>query len=81
MTHGVQINGVHCNICHLLDPMHIFQNVGSSIWEHVIGKRDNVSIREDLRVAGRMRQAWPRGEGGHVHLPLAPWIISKKEEK
>ena len=71
----------HLKINHLLDPMHIFKNVGSSIWEHVIGKRDNVSVREDLRVAGRMRQAWPREEGGHVRLPSAPWIISKKEEK
>ena len=71
----------HLKINHLLDPMHIFKNVGSSIWEHVIGKRDNVSVREDLRVAGRMRQAWPREEGGHIRLPLAPWIISKKEEK
>ena len=71
----------HLKINHLLDPMHIFKNVGSSIWEHVIGRRDNVTVREDLRVAGRMRQAWPREEGGHVRLPLAPWIISKKEEK
>ena len=61
--------------------MHIFKNVGSSIWEHVIGKRDNVSVREDLRVAGCMRQAWPREEGGHVGLLPASWIISKKEEK
>lgn len=61
--------------------MHIFKNVGSGIWEHVIGKRDNVGVREDLQVVGRMRQAWPREEGGHVRLPPAPWIISKKEEK
>ena len=71
----------HLKINHLLDPMHIFKNVGSSIWEHIIGRRDNVSVREDLRVAGRMRQAWPREEDGHVRLPPAPWIISKKEEK
>ena len=28
----------HLNITHLLDPMHIFKNVSSSLWRHISSK-------------------------------------------
>ena len=36
-------------INHLLDPMHIFKNVGQILWEHLIGAQDNKKAREDLQ--------------------------------
>ena len=62
--------------------MHIFKNVASTLWDHLIGARDSVNVREDLRNIGRMRQAWPRiGLRGKIELPRAPWMLLKTEEK
>lgn len=35
-------------ICHLLDPMHIFKNVGHSLWQHLVGLKDTMTTRNDL---------------------------------
>lgn len=69
-------------IQHLLDPMHIFKNVGENIWEHIIGKRDTLGAREDLRSMNRLpREAEPQiGNRGVIVLPKAPWILSKVEQ-
>ena len=69
-------------INHLLDPMHIFKNVGSLIWDHLIGAKDSRSAREDLRQADVMEEYWPRVHGdGRIELPKVPWILTKKEQK
>ena len=69
-------------INHLLDPMHIVKNVASNIWDHMIGKRDCIAIREDLRLIDRLPTTWPSvRENGKVFLPKAPWILTKKEQK
>ena len=36
-------------ITSLLDPMHIFKNVGQTIWDHFIGIKDKGGWREDLK--------------------------------
>ena len=66
-------------INHLLDPMHIFKNVGSIIWEHITGNRDSKSARDDMQLVGRMRNVWPKVVGDRCTLPKAPWVLSKKD--
>ena len=69
-------------INHLLDPMHIFKNVAQQIWDHITSARDNLGVREDLQLSGRLPLAWPReGQNGKIILPKAPWILNKEEEK
>jgi hypothetical protein len=29
-------------ICHLLDPMHIFMNVASNLWDHIMSRKDDL---------------------------------------
>ena len=69
-------------IQHLLDPMHIFKNVAQTIWDHLIGKKDSIGAREDLRSIRRLpTSAVPRaGPSGRMVLPKAPWILAKKEQ-
>ena len=39
----------HVKISHLLDPMHIFKNVSSSLWKIISSKEsDTLAIRRDL---------------------------------
>ena len=39
----------HLNIFHLLDPMHIFKNVSSSLWRHISSKKSGIlTIRRDF---------------------------------
>ena len=39
----------HIKNSHLLDPMHIFKNVSSSLWMHIsLNKSDTLAIRRDL---------------------------------
>ena len=69
-------------INHLLDPMLIFKNVSQKIWDHITSARDNLGVREDLQLSGRLPLAWPReGQNGKVILPKAPWILSKEEKR
>ena len=68
-------------INHLLDPMHIFKNVGYLIWEHLIGQRDTLRAQKDLKDMGRMEYLWPKMDGNRVLLPKAPWVLIKREEE
>lgn len=71
-------------INHLLDPMHIFKNVGQILWEHLVGTRDNKKSRDDLQEAEilHMQSYWPvMGEGNVVTLPKVPWVLTQQEEK
>ena len=39
----------HLKITHLLDPMHIFKNVSSSLWRNISSKQsDTLAVRKDL---------------------------------
>ena len=69
---------------HLLDPMHIFKNVGQILWEHLVGAWDNKKAQDDLQEADvlHMQMYWPIiGEGNAVTLPNVPWILTQQEEK
>ena len=69
-------------INHLVDPMHIFKNVAQNIWDHLIGARDSLGVREDMHSIGRLSDTWPReAPSGKIVLPKAPWILTKGEEK
>ena len=71
-------------INHLLDPMHIFKNVGQILWEHLVGTQDNKKSRDDLQEAEilHMQSYWPvMGEGNVVTLPKVPWVLTQQEEK
>ena len=62
--------------------MHIFKNVASSLWEHMIGLKDSIGIRMDLQSINRMEHAWPiEKPNGKVCLPKASWILSASEER
>lgn len=68
-------------IHHLLDPMHVFKNVGQAIWDHVTGKKDSLGAREDMRSIRRLpASAAPRmGPRGKIVLPKAPWIMARAD--
>ena len=78
----------HINISHLLDPMHIFKNVSSSLWSHISLKQSEALTIMDSHIisSNTKKKDWPRqvnrGEvspswsfkEGHV-----PWILMKDE--
>lgn len=50
----------HLLIGHLLDPMHIFKNVGHSLWKHITGAKDTRAARDDLREIGVKKSLWTK---------------------
>ena len=69
-------------INHLLDPMHIFKNVGEVLWKTITGKKESKGQRDDLQDQGRMQEMWVCTKAdGKVVLPRAPWVLSKVEEQ
>ena len=64
-------------IHHLLDPMHCFKNIAVAIWQHICGHKDSYNCRVDLKEVHVMHQCWPQE---NVHLPNAPWILTKEEK-
>ena len=51
----------HLKITHLLDPMHIFKNVSSSLWRHISSKQsDTLVVRKDLITSKTKKKHWPR---------------------
>ena len=73
----------HLKNQHCLDPMHVFKNVGQAIWDHIIGKKDSLGAREDMRAIRRLPpSASPRmGPRGKMILPKALWILSRVEQE
>ena len=61
---------------YLLDPMHIFKNVGKSLWKHMIGYKDSVNAHLDLKKMGTKLAYWPkhRGTFQKLYSPKAPKI-------
>ena len=69
-------------INHLLDPMHIFKNVGELLWKTISGKKESKGQRDDLQAEGRMQELWAVTKpNGLVALPKAPWVLRKVEEQ
>ena len=58
--------------------MHCLKNVAVSIWQHIIGQKDNINSREDLKETNIIRKMWPCENG---LLSEAPWILSKEERR
>jgi hypothetical protein len=51
----------HLKIGHLLDTMHIFNNVSSSLWRHIsLNKSNTLAIRRDLIALNTKKRHWPR---------------------
>ena len=77
----------HLKIVHLLDPMHIFKNVSSSLWRHISSKKSyTLAIRRDLISSNTKNKQWPkkenRGEVGHswsFKEGDVPWILKKDD--
>ena len=63
--------------------MHVFKNVGQAIWEHITGKKDSLSVREDMRAIRRLPPSTsPRmGPSAKMILPKASWILSRVERE
>lgn len=61
----------------LLDPMHIFKNVGESIWKHMIGEKDTTTARHDLKESNTKKEYWIKD--GEDHAPKSPWTFTKEE--
>ena len=57
-------------INNLLDPMHIFKNVGQTIWDHIIGVKDKCGWQEDLSESNRE----------HMFNVGSTWTMSKEED-
>jgi hypothetical protein len=77
----------HLKISHLLDPMHIFKNVSSSLWRHISSKEsDTLVVRRDLISSKTKKKHWPRQETrGEVGPSWSfkegdvPWILKKDD--
>ena len=63
--------------------MHVFKNVGQAIWDHITGKKDSLSVREDMRAIRCLPpSASPcMGPSGKMILPKAPWILSQVQQE
>ena len=76
----------HLKITHLLDTMHLFKNVSSSLWRHISLKQsDALAIRKDIITSKNKKKHWPRqleSTGSEVVVPSdqyfkegdVPWI-------
>ena len=69
----------HLLIGHLLDPMHIFKNVGVSLWRHMMGGKDTKVARDDLKEIGVKKHLWARvnnnnGKVTHLNRTLEIFI-------
>ena len=74
----------HLKISHLLDPMHIFKNVSSSLWRHKSSKESNtLVVRKDIIASKTKKYRWPRKESKGDEGPSnwsfkegdVPWIF------
>ncbi|MCO5570704.1 hypothetical protein L7F22_024431 [Adiantum nelumboides] len=68
-------------ICHLLDPMHIFKNVGHSLCKHLTGLKDTEQAKNDLKERNCKSDLWPRvdEELGRKEYAHAPWVLTPTE--
>ena len=60
--------------------MHIFKNVGQTLWEHLSRAQDNKKACKDLQEAQilSMQTYWPIvGEGNVITLTSVPWVLTQ----
>ncbi len=71
----------HLKIFHLLDPMHIFKNVGHSLWKHLVGLKDSPASRASLVEYNSKPKLWPRENNvsRNIEHPKAPWVLTPEE--
>jgi hypothetical protein len=75
----------HLKIAHLLYPMHIFENVSSSLWRYIsLNESDTSTVRRDLISSKTKNKHWPRQESRGEASPSwsfkegdVPWILKK----
>ena len=75
----------HLKIAHLLDPMHIFKNISSSLWRHISSKESDIlAVRRDLISSKTKKKHWliqeTRGEVGpswSFKEGDVPWTLKK----
>ena len=77
----------HLKISHLLDPMHIFKNVPSSLWGHISSKESGTFVVRRYLISSKTKKKhWPiqetRGEVGpsfSFKEGDVPWILRKDD--
>ena len=77
----------HLKITYLLDPMHIFKNVSSSLWRKISSKQgDTLVVRKDLITSKTKKKHGPRQESRGESSPSwyfkegdVPWILKKDD--
>lgn len=43
---------IFLKVAHMLDPIHIFKNIGEKLWRHLIGDKDTLTTNiRDLQIA------------------------------
>ncbi|MCO5585811.1 hypothetical protein L7F22_039744 [Adiantum nelumboides] len=65
----------HLNICHFLNPIHIFKNVGHSLRKHLTGMKDTEQARNDLKERICKSDLWPQVD---EESRRKEWITSKE---
>jgi hypothetical protein len=61
--------------------MHIFKNVGHSLWKHLIGLKETHASRASLVEFNSKPHLWPRENSitGNIEHPKAPWVLTPEE--
>jgi len=76
----------HLSVCHSVDPMHLTKNVCASILGTLLAtkgeSKDSLKARMDLAEMGVRAELHPIIlEDGSKKLPVASWILSKREKE
>ncbi|MCO5556412.1 hypothetical protein L7F22_009961 [Adiantum nelumboides] len=68
-------------IFHLLNPMHIFKNVGHSLWKNLTSLKDTEQARNDLKERNCKSNLWPQvdEELGRKEYAHVPWVLTPTE--
>ncbi|MCO5567180.1 hypothetical protein L7F22_020868 [Adiantum nelumboides] len=61
--------------------MHIFKNVGHSLWQHLVGFKDTAATRNDLKDQNSKPNLWPLFDetGRETTYAPAPWVLTAEE--
>ncbi|MCO5612632.1 hypothetical protein L7F22_066901 [Adiantum nelumboides] len=61
--------------------MHIFKNVGHSLWQHLVGFKDTAAARNDLKNQNSKPNLWLLSDetGRETTYEPAPWVLTAKE--
>ncbi|MCO5575797.1 hypothetical protein L7F22_029602 [Adiantum nelumboides] len=61
--------------------MHIFKNVGHSLWQHLVGLKDTAAARNDLKDQNSKPNLWPLSDETRRETTYepAPWVHTAEE--